>query len=72
MACVELNGQRYFNDSLGTAGKQQRADLMRRYPRAQLADDDPEQKKAEKDCGVRALVALCIAKDCGLQCYMEL
>ena len=72
MACVELNGQRYFNDSLGTAGKQQRADLMQRYPRAQLADDDPEQKTAEKDCGVRALVVLCIAKDCGLQCYMEL
>ena len=34
--------------------------------------DTLEQKKTEKDCGVRALVALCIAKECGLQCYMEL
>ncbi len=72
MACVETGGQRFLNDSLGTAGKQQRADLMRRYPRAQLADDDAEQTKSQKDCGVRALVALCIARDCGLQCYMEL
>ena len=72
LACAEEGGRRYFNDPLGTAGREQRAVLHRRYPDAQWAEDDPEQKRSEKDCGVRSLVALCIAKDCGIQCYVQL
>jgi hypothetical protein len=72
LACAEEGGRRYFNDPLGTAGREQRAVLHQRYPDAQWADDDSEQAKSEKDCGVRSLVALCIAKDCGIQCYVQL
>ena len=72
LACVEKDGQRYFNDSLGMAGAQQRRTLEQRYPAAQWADLDAEQKPSERDCGVRALCALVIARDCGLEEFMAL
>eukprot|EP01046_Picozoa_sp_COSAG06_P074031 COSAG06_NODE_22436_length_723_cov_1.421474_1_plen_217_part_10 len=43
----------------------------RRYPDAQLADLDAEQRHDQRDCGVRALVALVIARDCYVECFME-
>ena len=72
LACVEQNGQRYFNDPLGTAGAAQRSSLERRYPDAQWAEMDAEQRRDQRDCGVRALVALVIARDCSVECFMEL
>jgi len=55
LACAEEGGRRFFNDPLGTAGRKQRAVLHRRYPDAQWAEDDSEQAKSQKDCGVRSL-----------------
>jgi hypothetical protein len=72
LACVDQGGKRYFNDPLGTAGKAQATTLRRLHSGAQWAEMDAEQKKSQKDCGVRALVTLKIAQDCGLQCYLDL
>jgi hypothetical protein len=33
---------------------------------------DAEQRRDQQDCGVRALVALAIARDCSVECFMEL
>jgi hypothetical protein len=71
-ACVEEGGRRYFNDALGAAGRRQRADLARRYPDAEWADDDAEQRPEQTDCGVRALVALVIARDGSVDDFMHL
>ena len=72
LACAEEAGQRYFNDSLGAVGASQRRAIERRYPGAQWADMDAEQSPSQRDCGVRALVALIIARDCSVQCFMRL
>ena len=58
VACVEQDGQRYFNDSLGEVGAQQRSALEQRYPDAQWVDMDAEQRPSQKDCGARVLSAL--------------
>ena len=71
IAALDTNNQRYFNDPLGHYGKQQRAELERLQP-YQFAEDDPEQQPEERDCGVRALVAIAIGLRCGLQCFLEL
>ena len=65
LACAEEAGQRYFNDSLGAVGASQRRAIERRYM-------DAEQQPSQRDCGVRALVALIIARDCSVQCFMRL
>ena len=72
LSCVEQNGQRYFNDSLGAIGAQQRSALEARYPDAQWAEMDAEQRASDKDCGARVLCALVVARDCGLDAYMAL
>ena len=72
LACAEQAGQRYFNDSLGAVGASQRRAIERRYPGAQWADMDAEQQPSQRDCGVRALVALIIARDCSVECFMDL
>ena len=72
LACAEHGSRRVFNDPLGSAGAAQRRDLLRRHPDAALADDDAEQQPQERDCGVRALVALAIAAQCGLPAFEAL
>ena len=46
--------------------------LEARYPDAQWADMDAEQRASDKDCGARVLCALVVARDCGLDAYMAL
>ena len=71
VAALDANGKRYFNDPLGHYGKQQRAGLERAQP-YEFADDDPEQTPDQKDCGIRALVALAIGLRCGVQYFLDL
>ena len=71
VAALDSNGQRYYNDPLGHYGKQQRAELERLQP-YQFAEDDAEQLPSQKDCGVRALVALAIGLSCGPHYFLEL
>jgi len=42
------------------------------HPDAVWADLDAEQRREEKDCGVRSLVALDIGLRCGLAEYLAL
>jgi hypothetical protein len=72
LAAMDVDGRRYFNDSLGMAGAFQRRQLEQLHPEAAFADMDAEQEKHEKDCGVRALVALEIGLRCGLDEYLAL
>ena len=72
LAAMDVDGRRHFNDSLGMAGASQRRQLEQLHPDAAFADLDAEQKKHEKDCGVRALVALEIGMRCGLDAFLEL
>ena len=71
VAAIDIDGQRYYNDPLGHHGKQQRSELEKLQP-YQFAEDDAEQMPEERDCGVRALVAIAIGLRCGLQCFLEL
>ena len=71
LACLDVDGKRYFNDPLGYYGKEQRADLETLQPHP-FAEDDNEQHPDQKDCGVRALVALVIGLRCGVQCFLDL
>ena len=72
LAAMDVDGKRYFNDPLGMIGAEQRRQLERLHPDAMFADLDNEQEKHEKDCGVRALVALEIGLRCGLDEYLAL
>jgi hypothetical protein len=38
----------------------------------EFSQDCPEAERPQKDCGVRALVALVIGVHCGIQCFLEL
>jgi len=71
VGALDMDGQRYYNDPLGSLGKAQRRELERLQP-YEFADDDPEQMSSQKDCGVRALVALKIGIDCGVDCFLAL
>ena len=71
VAALDIGGQRYYNDPLGHHGKAQRAELERLQP-YEFAEDDPEQTPEQKDCGVRALVALIIGVQCGVECFLAL
>ena len=71
VAALDIGKQRYYNDPLGHFGKQQRAELDRLQP-FPFADDDAEQLPSQKDCGVRALVALAIGLSCGVECFLSL
>jgi hypothetical protein len=64
-------GQRAFNDPLGRHGRAQRAVLARLQPHV-WADDDPEQRPEQTDCGVRALVALAIGLRHGREAFLAL
>ena len=72
ISAMDVQGKRYFNDSLGMAGASQRRQLEHLHPNATWADLDAEQAKHEKDCGVRSLVALDIGVHCGLDAFLEL
>jgi len=72
LAAFDVDGKRYFNDPLGRVGAEQRRELENLHPNAKWADMDAEQEKHEKDCGVRALVALDIGLKCGLDEYLAL
>ena len=54
IAAMDSGGQRHFNDPLGHIGKDQRHALEQLHPDAEWADDDNEQERHQKDCGVRA------------------
>jgi hypothetical protein len=71
IACLDMHGNRYLNDPLGHYGRKQRRELEKLQPH-QFSEDDPEQMPHQKDCGVRALVALVIGVHCGIQCFLEL
>jgi len=71
VASLDVDGQRYYNDPLGHHGKEQRAELERLEP-YEFAEDDPEQRPDQSDCGVRALVALAIGLRCGVKCFLAL
>ena len=71
LACLDVAGKRFFNDPLGYYGKDQRADLETLQPHP-FEEDDPEQQPQQKDCGVRALVALSIGLRCGVQFFLDL
>jgi hypothetical protein len=71
LACLDMHGNRYFNDPLGHHGRKQRRDLERLHPHP-FSEDDPEHRPDQKDCGVRSLVALVIGVHCGTQCFLEL
>ena len=72
LAAMDVGRQRHFNDPLGMIGADQRRQLERLHPDAVWADLDAEQRREEKDCGVRALVALEIGLRCGLDEYLAL
>ena len=72
LSAMDVDETRYFNDPLGHVGANQRRELEQLHPGAVFADDDNEQEKHEKDCGVRALVALDIGLRCGLAEYLAL
>ena len=72
LAAMDVDGQRHFNDPLGMIGAKQRRELEELHPDAVWADLDAEQRREEKDCGVRALVALEIGLRCGLDKYLAL
>ncbi len=72
LAALDVDGRRYFNDPLGHVGAEQRQQLQQLYPAAGWADMDAEQQPHQKDCGVRALVALKIGLECGLTEYLAL
>ena len=72
IAAMDVQGKRYFNDSLGMAGASQRRQLERLHPNATWAEFDAEQGTWEKDCGVRSLVALDVGLHCGLDAFLEL
>ena len=72
LAAMDVDGQRHFNDPLGMIGADQRRQLERLHPDEVWADLDAEQRREEKDCGVRALVALEIGLRCGLDKYLVL
>ena len=72
LAAMDVDGQRHFNDPLGMIGAKQRRELEELHPDAVWADLDAEQRREEKDCGVRALVALDIGLRCGLDEYLAL
>ena len=72
LAAFDVDGKRHFNDPLGMIGAEQRRELEELHPDAVWADLDAEQEKHEKDCGVRALVALDIGLHCGLDEYLAL
>ena len=71
VAALDVGGNRYYNDPLGSFGKAQRAKLERLQP-YEYAEDDPEQIPEQTDCGVRALVALMIGVHCGVECFLAL
>jgi hypothetical protein len=71
VAALDVGGNIYYNDPLGHYGKQQRRELEKLQP-YQFAEDDPEQQPDQKDCGVRALVALAIGLRCGVHCFLDL
>jgi len=71
LASLDVAGRRMFNDPLGEAGRDQRRALERLQPHP-FADDDAEQRPDQKDCGVRALVALAIGIHCGPVAFMDL
>ena len=71
IAALDIDKQRYYNDPLGHYGEQQRRELEKLQP-YQFAEDDPEQQPEERDCGVRALIAIAIGLRCGLQCFLDL
>ena len=71
LAALDVAGRRMFNDPLGAAGVEQRRALERSHPHP-FAEDDAEQRPDQKDCGVRALVALAIGLDCGPEAFMDL
>ena len=72
IAAFDVDEKRHFNDPLGHVGAKQRLELEALHPHAVWADLDAEQEKHEKDCGVRALVALDIGLRCGLDEYLAL
>ena len=72
IAAMDVDGQRYFIDPLGHIGKEQRRALEQLHPDAEWADDDNEQERHQKDCGVRALVAVAIGLRCGLEEFLAL
>ena len=72
VAMLDVAGRRYFHDPLGRHGRQQRQQLVALQPGAVWSEDDPEQKKSQDDCGVRALVALCIGARCGIEEFLAL
>ena len=69
---MDSDGQRYFNDPLGMIGTKQRRGLEALHPDAEWADLDAEQERHQKDCGVRAMVAVEIGLRCGLEIFMAL
>ena len=72
IAAMDSDGHRYFNDPLGHIGKQQRHALEMLHPDAEWADDDNEQERAQKECGVRALVVVEIGMRCGINAFLNL
>ena len=71
LAALDVGGQRYYNDPLGHHGRAQRAELERLQP-YEFAEDDPEQRPDQKDCGVRALIALVFGVHCGAPSFLQL
>ena len=72
LAVMDDAGDRYMNDPLGEVGKDQRRELERLQPDATWAEDDAEQRPDQKDCAVRALVALAIGLHCGVEEFLAL
>ena len=71
VAALDVGGNIYYNDPLGHHGKAQRAKLERLQP-YEFAEDDPGQTPEQKDCGVRAFIALVIGVQCGVECFLAL
>ena len=71
VAALDTAAGRAFNDPLGRHGRAQRAALARLQPHV-WADDDPEQRPEQTDCGVRALVALAIGLRHGREAFLAL
>ena len=69
---LDTAGKRYFHDSLGKLGIQQRSALAMRFPRAAWAEDDAEQPPDTTDCAVHAMAAVTVGLARGPAAFLSL